>query len=158
MAEPPQFVGKGNKFQKGQSGNPSGRCKAAAEMSRIIAKETGSGAELVAFALAVMRGKPATPPVEPPAFAFTDLPSDPKSRMYCHNWLTERVAGKAPQDVDVLVGSVELTPQQAAMLEALKMSPHERRQRIDELRARALPGAVVGTVTVTEDVDDDEQR
>ena len=135
---------KGHGFQKGVSGNPGGRSKAKAEMARIIARETEDGAELVAFALAVMRGKkPKATTGEASAadaqqFTFTDLPSDPKSRMYCHNWLTERVAGKAPQDIDVLFAGVELTPQQAAMLEALKMSPHERRQRIEELRARML--------------------
>lgn len=93
-------------------------------MARMIRGETRDGAELVEFALRVWRGE-------------VDGMDSEKSRMWAHDWLTDRAIGKPLQSVDMLLGAVEITPEQQAALEALKLSPHERRERIAELKARA---------------------
>ena len=110
-------------FQPNQSGNPGGRPKAAVEMARLIREATADGAVLVAFALEALKAK------------------DAASRNYAHQWLSDRGFGKALQTVDVL-DTAAITPEQMAMLNALHMTPHERRARIAELRAKA---AVVAT-------------
>lgn len=106
----------GRLFVKGQSGNPGGRPKAAQAMARLIATATRDGAELVELALAVVRG---------------DNPKlkDPKSWAYAHNWLTERVAGKAPQvvtlgsgDQPIVLDDSALTDEQLAVLATLDAS------------------------------------
>lgn len=127
-------------FAKGVSGNPGGRSSAAAELARRIRERTGDGFELIDFALGVLRGTGKTdrPPDAPDGWKPIKVPDDPKSRMFALDWLSERGWGKAKQDLDILLGTVELTPQQSAMLEALRMSPHERRERIAELRQRLL--------------------
>src|SRR5882724_8725358 len=110
-------------FQPNQSGNPGGRPKVAAEMARLIREATANGAVLVAFALEALKAK------------------DAASRNYAHQWLSDRGFGKSLQSVDVL-DTVAITPEQTAMLAALHLTPHERRARIAELRAKA---AVVAT-------------
>lgn len=137
----------GPKFAKGTSGNPGGRSSAAAEMARRIRERTGDGLLLIDYALAVLLGtgemdlpEGFTPPKgTPEGTTKITVPTDNKSRAYVHEWLTDRGWGKPKVDLDILFGHVELTPEQAAMLEALKMSPHERRERIAELRKRLLP-------------------
>lgn len=115
-------------FPRGKSGNPGGRPKAAVAMAALIREKTNDGADLVDFALKVQKG-------EIPEMA------DAKSRRWAHDWLSDRGFGKPIQDIDVLIGTVDLTPEQQALLEALKMSPHERRSRIAELKARAIEAA-----------------
>src|SRR5262245_61456119 len=112
---------RGRPFPPGQSGNPGGRSRGATAMARMIREETRDGAELVEFALAILRGKNLDGTPNPMA--------TPSSRMYAHQWLSDRGFGKRTQDVDLLVGATELTPEQATMLGALRMSPHERRER-----------------------------
>ena len=126
--EPTRPALRGRPFLPGQSGNPGGRPRAAIAMAKLIRERTGNGADLVDFALQVHAGE------------IAEM-NDAKSRRWAHDWLSDRGFGRPIQDVDVLIGTVELTPEQQAMLEALKMSPHERRGRIAELKARALEGA-----------------
>lgn len=78
----------GKPFEKGVSGNPGGRPKAAIGMARLVREKTADGAELVEFWLAVMRG-------EVPAM------SDEKSRRWAADRLTERGFGKTPVTIEV---------------------------------------------------------
>lgn len=145
------------KFQKGTSGNPGGRSSAAAEMARRIREKTGDGLELIDFALAVLRGTGALPipPDAPSDYVATPVPTDAKSRMFVLDWLSDRGWGQPKQDLDIVVGTVELGPEQEAMLGALHMSPHERRQRIAELRARLPALAAAAQDPVPDDDDTD---
>lgn len=154
--------GNPSRFPKGVSGNPGGRSSAAAELARRIRERTGDGLELIDFALGVLRGtgETARPPDAPSDWRPTNVPDDPKSRMFALDWLSERGWGKAKQDLDILIGQVELTPEQRAMLEALRMSPHERRERVAELRQRMLGAAAEAPRdrAGAQDADDDVDR
>ncbi|HET9893250.1 MAG TPA: hypothetical protein VFQ42_22420 [Mycobacterium sp.] len=89
-----------SKWYKGMpSPNPGGRSKAAAVIARLITENTDDGAELTAFPLAVMRQTATVELKGGKSYTFTNLPDDSRSRCYAHDWLTERVAGKAPQVV-----------------------------------------------------------
>lgn len=116
-------------FPKGVSGNPGGRSRAQAAVARLIRDATRDGAELVEFALKVMR----------------DDGEDMRAREYAHQWLSDRSLGKPLQSVDVLLAE-EQTPEQLALLDALRLSPHERRLRIEELKVR-MPVALVPAPT-----------
>lgn len=72
-------------FVKGQSGNPSGRSKAYAAMSRRILDLSKNGDELVDFLFATMR----------------DTKSELKMRVHCAELLLDRGLGKPREIVDV---------------------------------------------------------
>jgi len=71
-------------FKPGQSGNPEGRPRGTKEFAELIAKETRGGAELVEYALAVLRSKSAKAP-----------------KVWAVEYLTERMLGKAPQTIEL---------------------------------------------------------
>jgi hypothetical protein len=129
---------KGRGFQKGHSGNPGGVPKSVKAIRDLIGALTNNGEELVELAVSAMRG---------------EKEADGLSREYAHQWLSDRYYGKPKQSLDVSIG---ITPDQAAAIAALKLSPHERRQKIEELRARAerpaLPPAVI---VIPDDADPD---
>lgn len=56
----------------------------------------------------------------------------------------------APKRLDV---TVDITPEQRASIEALKMTPHERRARLEELRMRAALAPPVIDVELAEDAE-----
>lgn len=139
-ARPPPPVGR--RFEAGKSANPGGRSKAAAEIARLIRDRTRNGEELVEFALAVLRGRLPEPSADGSDSTFVSVPDDAKSRMFALQWLSDRGLGKPLQDIDIIIsGSADLAPQDQGMLDALKLSPHARRIRAEELRAKmhALP-------------------
>lgn len=96
----------------------------------MIREQTKDGLELVEFALKVWRGELRDADDKP-------IMDSEKSRTWAHEWLSDRSLGKALESVDMLFGSVDVTPESQAMMDALRLSPHERRARIDELRERA---------------------
>lgn len=108
-------------FKKGVSGNPGGCPKSVKAIRDLIAERTGNGVEMVDLAVAAMRGQ------------IKGL-----SREYAHQWLSDRYYGKVKQALDV---NVDITVEQLAALEALKLSPHERRVRMDDLRAKTAKSA-----------------
>lgn len=111
-------------FKPGQSGNPNGRPRATAELARKIREKTRDGDLLIEIAIRTLDA------------------DDAASRNYAHQWLSDRSFGKALATIDVL-DTAAITPEQIAMLNALHMTPHERRARLAELRARAAATAVV---------------
>src|ERR1700748_347101 len=129
-ADPPADAPKkrvvGRPFQKGVCPNPGGKPKAVKILRDMIAERTGDGIEMVELACAAMRGE-----------------IDGVSREYAHQWLSDRYFGKPQQERDVSVG---ITVEQIAAVDALKLSPHERRRRLEELRARATPALPVITI------------
>jgi hypothetical protein len=72
---------------KGQSGNPKGSSKRAAQIARLVRSNTGDGLELVEFALAVFRG---------------DHDADLDQRIDMMKWLADRGYGKAVETVEVV--------------------------------------------------------
>jgi hypothetical protein len=132
MADEPTKRGIGRPFPRGVSPNPGGRPKAVVELQRRLLEKTNDGVELEDFALRVMRGQE------------EDM-QDARSRLAMHAWISDRMFGRAPQSVDVTMNDAVITPEQAAMLEALKLSPHSRRSRIAELKARAVEAVVTTT-------------
>ena len=79
-------------WKPGQSGNPSGRPKSALGIARAIRKQTGDGAELVAFYLEVFRDE------DEPVIL----------RMKAAEWLADRGWGKAMQSIDVAVQAMPI--------------------------------------------------
>ena len=73
---------KAYRFKPGQSGNPSGRPRGSRDFAELIAEETRGGAELVEYALKVLRS--------------------PKSKTASKQWaveyLTDRMLGRTPQN------------------------------------------------------------
>lgn len=73
-----------HRFQKGQSGNPGGR-PCVRGIREMIQSQTKQGAELVEYALEVLRDKNART----------------SDRNYAHTWLSDRGWGKAVEHVEV---------------------------------------------------------
>lgn len=91
-------------FQKGQSGNPSGRPKGFAGISRYIMERTNDAREIADYALEVWRDKNAS---------MAD-------RWAAHNWLADRCLGKAPLVIEAQVQSQNLTLLEMVNLEQLE--------------------------------------
>ena len=143
-------AGKGNPhWEKGKSQNPGGRPKADKVMRQMIASETCNGRELAAYALGVMRSTNTVKLKDDTVYKFTDLPTDGKSRNYAHDWLTVRVAGKAPlvvtveaheSDAESPVNFDALTDAQLEALEALDRASEPKPDVPDEDAVPAADG------------------
>jgi hypothetical protein len=72
------------RFKAGQSGNPDGRPRGTREFAELIAEETRGGAELVEYALAVLRSR-----------------SQKAPKVWAVEYLTERMLGRAPQSIEL---------------------------------------------------------
>lgn len=82
VAENSKRAAPGRPFRPGQSGNPGGRPKG---LAALIRQQTGDGAELVGFALKVLRSSR----------------QDPRLRLQACEWLADRGFGKAVQSHEV---------------------------------------------------------
>ena len=95
------------------SGNPGGRPSYA----KALAANGTNSADLLAKLVKK-------------AVAWLDDKADSKRAEYAHMWLTERVLriARPKETMDLNVGGP--SPEQTALLEALKLTPHERRKAI----------------------------
>lgn len=86
----------GSPYKPGKSGNPRGPSAVRFELARRIREQTGYGQILIDYALACVMGR---------KYIVTSdgediqIPQDPKSRAYCHAWLTERGWGRPKQEL-----------------------------------------------------------
>lgn len=89
-----------HQYKPGQSGNPSGlpRGGAAAkyELARRIREQTDYGQLLIDYAKACVMGRAE---IKTADGEVIPIPDDPKSRAYCHAWLTERGWGRPKQEL-----------------------------------------------------------
>jgi hypothetical protein len=117
---------KPHQFQPGQSGNPGGRVKGAEARAREIASsreyvadngEKYTGAEAMLHVLIDIA---------------VDKDEKSRERIAAANSVLDRVEGKPKQAVDV-TGTMD--PQSVALVEALRMTPHERRAHLARMEA-----------------------
>lgn len=111
------------KWVKGQSGNPSGRVKELPAKIRELYRD--DVAKIVEVLRDLALGK------TPDGYDEEIKTSD---RIKAGAEVLDRVLGKAPQSIsgDLNVG---ISPEQAAVLAAIQLTPHERRQRLDRIAA-----------------------
>lgn len=83
-------------FKPGQSGNPRGSNSAQYELARRIREQTDYGQLLIDYAKACMMGKKS---IKTADGEVIKIPNDPKSRAYCHAWLSERGWGRPRQEL-----------------------------------------------------------
>lgn len=84
-------------FKPGVSGNPRGSLGSAKhELARRIREQTDYGQLLIDYAKACVMGRKY---IVTPDGEDIQIPQDPKSRAYCHAWLTERGWGRPKQEL-----------------------------------------------------------
>jgi hypothetical protein len=110
------------KFQKGQSGNPGGR---ATELPTKIRKaHEDDAAKIMQVFVDVAMG------LEVPGYED----AKPSDRQKCGAYVCDQVLGKPKQQIDGDI-NVGISPEQAAVLAAIQLTPHERRKRLAEIAA-----------------------
>jgi hypothetical protein len=161
--EPPRRKGdwlKPYHWQPGQSGNHLGpTTPPLRSLAAEIRRQTGSGRELAALYLAIMRGEP----IKCPGTNRKSLKNSPKlkdlwvrptleHRMQAAEWLANRGWGKAKETIE-LTG--EASP--AQRLELLRRLSEPERVQLRAILARALTGESNGTsIPVDASVDERE--
>lgn len=91
--------GNPNGFQPGESGRTRARggfSSAKHELARRIREQTDYGQLLIDYAKACVMGKKS---IKASDGEVIKIPNDPKSRAYCHAWLTERGWGRPKQEL-----------------------------------------------------------
>jgi hypothetical protein len=118
---------RGRPFHPGASGNPGGRPKGTRRFAQKIRKATHGGAELVEFALEVMRG---------PDNAMKD-------RLRALEFLADRMIGRAPQAIGISATVEPLPP--TVSWDLSKLSYNELTE-FERLVGKAHPNAAVPAV------------
>lgn len=128
----------GKPWQKGQSGNPTGRAKGFKGLAQEIQKRTNDGRDLVEFALKVFAG-----------VALTEGGQTPKLelRWQALEWLSDRGFGKPVQSVDLNVSEggpthmdlANATPEELAVLERFALA---------QISLTGAPAPTVGVIDV----------
>lgn len=99
---------KAHLFQKGRSGNPGGRPKAATAVAKHILEQTEGGKELVTLVLSIARGTHETC-------------DDEKSIRWALDWLADRCLGRPQQSIEVSTGDpAEVPDMRGKSLEELR--------------------------------------
>ena len=97
-------------YKPGKSGNPRGPSAVRFELARRIREQTGYGQLLIDYAKACVMGRSeikGPPSADYPDGEVIPIPDDPKSRAYCHAWLTERGWGRPKQELVIAEKSAE---------------------------------------------------
>lgn len=105
------------KWVKGQSGNPKGRPPTGHALAEYI-RASIEPAELVRIAIDIARNDSL----------------EPKDRLAAVKWVGS--SGWSAPVVEMDIGS-DISPEQVALLGAMMLTPHERRQRIAAIEADA---------------------
>lgn len=96
--------GSPTQYKPGKSGNPRGPGAVRFELARRIREQTGYGQLLIDYAKACVMGKKK---ITSEDGEVIKIPQDPKSRAYCHAWLTERGWGRPKQELVIAEKSAE---------------------------------------------------
>jgi hypothetical protein len=99
---------KSYRFKPGQSGNPSGQRRGSREFAELIAEETRGGAELVEYALKVLRSPK----------------SSTTGKQWAVEFLADRMLGRTPQAINdekrnAFAFFQPMTPEQVAFAEQM---------------------------------------
>lgn len=121
-------------FPKGKTGNAGGRTKAEIALQKrvvtLIAGHTQDGAEIVDFAVKVLRGT-------------EDGCADAKSRRWAADFLANRLWGRAPQTIEVNTGEPAQIPDMRDLtLEELRRIAAGVSNAADESESGGDPGPV----------------
>jgi hypothetical protein len=96
--------GSQTQYKPGKSGNPRGPSAVRFELARRIREQTGYGQLLIDYAKACVMGKKK---IASEDGEVIKIPQDPKSRAYCHAWLSERGWGRPKQELVIEEKSAE---------------------------------------------------
>lgn len=110
-------------FKPGQSGNPAGRRKG---IDAIVREQIGdaTGLEILKVHAELAQGRiPAGVAVQ--KFSGRDMAASAAI-------VLDRLWGKPKQTIE---GEVGMAPHQIALIAALQLTPHERRQKLDQIAA-----------------------
>jgi hypothetical protein len=135
-------------FQRGQSGNPGGKSRFHAELTRLARARTNNGADLVDLFVTVMRG-------DAIRVGRTRRRPNLHERMTAAMWLADRGWGRAKEMVEIID---EHTPDERRALVRV-MTPEERRQLrvlLEAAEARLIDGAIPGVVETSEHAEADD--
>jgi hypothetical protein len=136
------------RFQPGQSGNPGGRSRYAAELTRLSRERTNNGADLVDLFVAILRGD---------AIRTGRVRRRPNlhERMTAAMWLADRGWGRAKEMVEILD---EHSPDERRALVRV-MTAEERTQLrtlLEAAEARLARPFVDGTIQPVVETAQDE--
>jgi hypothetical protein len=135
-------------FQRGQSGNPGGKSRFHAELTRLARARTNNGADLVDLFVTVMRG-------DAIRVGRTRRRPNLHERMTAAMWLADRGWGRAKEMVEIID---EHTPDERRALVRV-MTPDERqilRGLLEAAEARLANGVDGGIPPVVETAEHEE--
>jgi hypothetical protein len=120
------------RFQKGVSGNPAGRPSIAKILGAVGLTTSKASIELFEFAFRVIR----------------DPKESMRNRIRMWEAISPHILGRPKENIEISGG---LTPEQIALFEALKLTPHERRLAAQDSTVSEDEAAYMGALAAQED-------